>query len=67
MILEYKGYVGKVEFDEARALYHGEVINIRDVITFGGQTKNELRVALAASVEDYLAHCRELGRASQTP
>ncbi len=32
--MEYKGYVGKVEFDDEADLFHGEVINTRDVITF---------------------------------
>lgn len=67
MILEYKGYLGKVEFDADQSLYHGEITNIRDVITFQGRTPDELSVALTASVEDYLTFCREAGRDPQKP
>ena len=45
----------------------GEVINIRDVVTFQGQSVDELRQALADSVEDYLAFCAERGEAPDQP
>ncbi len=56
-MLEYKGYVAKVEFDDEDDVFHGEVINLQDVITFQGQTVAELRQALQESVEVYLAFC----------
>lgn len=58
-MMEYKGYIGKVELDEDAGLLHGEVINIRDVVTFEGRTVEELRQAFEESVEDYLAFCAE--------
>ena len=33
-MMEYKGYVGQVQFDDEANIFHGDVINIRDVITF---------------------------------
>ena len=56
-MMEYKGYIGKVEFDDEASIFHGEVINTRDVITFQGESVEELRTALRDSVEDYLAFC----------
>jgi predicted HicB family RNase H-like nuclease len=50
-----------VEFDDEANIFHGEIINLRDVITFEGETVDELRTALVDSVEDYLAFCRERG------
>lgn len=35
-MMEYKGYIGKVEFDNEAGLFHGEVTNLRDVVTFEG-------------------------------
>ena len=32
-MLVYKNYVGHVEFDGEAEIFHGEVINTRDVIT----------------------------------
>ena len=30
----YKGYAGMAEYDDEAGIFHGEVINTRDVITF---------------------------------
>lgn len=38
----YKGYIGHVEFDDEIEIFHGEVINTRDVITFQGSTVVEI-------------------------
>ena len=42
-MMEYKGYIGKVEFDDEAGILHGEVINIRDVITFEGTSVVEMQ------------------------
>ena len=48
-MMEYKGYVGKVEFDDEAGIFHGEVINTRDVITFQGTTNTcSFRVVFSA-------------------
>lgn len=44
-MMEYKGYIGKVEFDDEANLFHGEVINLPDVITFQGESVQEIRQA----------------------
>jgi predicted HicB family RNase H-like nuclease len=56
-MMEYKDYIGKVEFDDEAGLFHGEVINTRDVITFQGKSVAELKQAFRDSVDDYLAFC----------
>ena len=66
-MMEHKGYVGKVEFDDEAGIFHGEVINTRDVITFQGTTVEEIRVAFKDSVEDYLDFCAKLGHAPEKP
>ena len=57
-MMEYKGYIGKVEYDDEAGIFHGEVINLRDVITFQGETVTELKQAFQESVEDYLNFCQ---------
>jgi predicted HicB family RNase H-like nuclease len=66
-MMEYKGYQARVEFDADSRTFHGEVINIRDVITFRGTSVRELQRELAASVEDYLAFCTERGEDPERP
>lgn len=61
------GYLARVEFDDKANIFHGEVINIRDVITFQGKTVDELRKAFEDSVEDYLAFCAERGEEPDKP
>ncbi|HAC15526.1 MAG TPA: hypothetical protein DCE78_06220 [Bacteroidetes bacterium] len=58
-MLEYKGYHGKVEFDEKEGIYHGEVLNIRDVVTFQSKTEDEIQKAFEESVDDYLEFIQE--------
>lgn len=58
-MMHYKGYEASVEFDEEAEIFHGEVLNLRDVITFQGSSASELKQAFAESVEDYLTFCRE--------
>jgi predicted HicB family RNase H-like nuclease len=65
--MEYKGYFGKVVFDEDANIFHGEVINLRDVITFEGETVDELRQAFHDSVDDYLEFCAERGEDPERP
>ena len=65
--MEYTGYFAKVEFDDEANIFHGEVINLRDVITFEGETVDELRKAFNDSVEDYLAFCAERGEDPEKP
>ncbi len=66
-MMEYKDYLSRVTFDDEANIFHGEVINIRDVITFQGKSVDELRKAFEDSVEDYLAFCAERGEEPSQP
>lgn len=66
-MMEYKGYVARVEFDDDDAVFHGEIVNTRDVITFQGTSVTELKKALRESVDDYLAFCAERGEEPDKP
>jgi predicted HicB family RNase H-like nuclease len=65
--MKYKGYEAIVNFDEEANIFHGEVINTRDVITFQGSSTEELRKAFEGSVEDYLDFCKERGEEPEKP
>jgi len=66
-MMTYKGYVGKVEFDNEAGIFYGEVINLRDVITFQGTSVQELRQAFQDSVDDYLEFCAQRGEEAEKP
>ncbi|MEX0815651.1 MAG: type II toxin-antitoxin system HicB family antitoxin [Dongiaceae bacterium] len=54
-------------FDAEAGLFHGEVVNTRDVITFQGRSVDELRRAFRESVDDYLEWCAERGKEPDKP
>jgi len=66
-MLIYKGYMGHVEFDDEADIFHGEVINTRDVITFQGRTVAEIKKAFRESVDDYLIFCKERQEEPEKP
>ncbi len=58
-MLIYKGYMGHVEFDDETEIFHGEIMNTRDVITFQGSSVAEIKKAFKESIDDYLSFCKE--------
>lgn len=66
-MLNYKGYIGHVEFDDEANIFHGEVINVRDVITFQGKTPEEIKRAFKDSIEDYLEFCKQRHERPERP
>ena len=66
-MMEYKGYLGTVEYDAQAKIFHGDIINTRDVITFQGTTVNEIEQAFMDSIDDYIAWCKEDGVEPEKP
>lgn len=66
-MMEYDQYVARIEIDLDAGILHGQVINLRDVITFQGASIDELRREFANSVEDYRAFCAERGEQPDRP
>ena len=66
-MMNYKGYAAKVEFDDEAMIFHGEVIGIRDVVTFRGKSIKEIEKGFHDSVDDYLDLCKERGEAPDKP
>jgi hypothetical protein len=58
IMMKYKGYEGKTDYDDDAKIFHGEVIGLKDVITFQGTTAQELEKAFKDSIDDYLAWCK---------
>ena len=66
-MMKYKGYTGHVEYDDEAKIFHGEVLGIKDVVTFQGTTVDEIEQAFKDSVDDYLAFCAERGEEPDKP
>ena len=57
--MEYKGYLGSVEYSENDHVFFGKVQDIRSLVSYDGATVAELEGAFREAVEDYLALCAE--------
>lgn len=56
---EYKGYIGTVALSVEDNCFFGTIQGINDLITFEGDTVDELRAAFQEAVDDYLVFCKE--------
>ncbi|HAZ15652.1 MAG TPA: toxin-antitoxin system HicB family antitoxin [Parachlamydiales bacterium] len=64
-MMKYKGYIGQVEYDDEAKIFHGEVVGLKDIITFQGKSVEELEQAFHDSINDYLSWCKERGEKSE--
>lgn len=66
-MMNYKGFIGVVEYDDEARVFSGEVVNTRTVITFQGTNVDEIEKEFHASIDDYLAWCAEDGIEPEKP
>ncbi|KAF2333231.1 type II toxin-antitoxin system HicB family antitoxin [Flavobacterium daemonense] len=60
--LEYKGYIGTVEFSAEDKVFFGKIHGINDVVTFEGTSVSELEKSFHEGVNDYLETCKMLNK-----
>ena len=60
--MEYKGYLGSVEFSEEDALFYGKVLGIRALVSYEGNNAQELIAGFHGAVDDYLELCAQQGK-----
>ena len=68
-MMEYKGYIATVEYDDSVDLLHGEVVNAASypIVTFEAADLEGLKREFRISVDDYLAWCKEDGVKPEAP
>ena len=57
--MQYKGYIGSVEFSESDNIFYGKVQGIRSLISYEGTNASELVSDFHSAVDDYLAMCAD--------
>lgn len=60
--LEYKGYLGSVEFNAEDNCLFGKIIGINDLVNYEAASVEELNNVFEESVEDYLLTCKEINK-----
>ena len=58
--LEYKGYIGTIEYNRENKLLYGEVIGIQDPMSYAGRTGEELEKDFHAAIDSYLENCNAM-------
>ena len=61
-VLKHGGYTARVEFSAEDRVFFGQLDDITDLISFEGNTVEELENAFVGAVADYLALCAEIGK-----
>ena len=64
--MEYKGYIGTIEFSMEDMLFFGKVQGIRSLISYEGSDAAELVSDFRNSVDEYLENCRRDGKQPET-
>ena len=60
-VMEYKGYIGTVEFSAENNILFGKVIGINGLVSYEGESVSQLRADFEESVDDYIEMCTEKG------
>lgn len=64
---QHRGYSGTAEVSREDDCLFGRVLHINDVITFEGQTLREVREQFEIAVDEYLVHCKAVGKQPDRP
>ncbi len=59
--MEYKGYIGSIEFSPDDMIFFGKVQGVRVLISYEGSNAVELVQDFHNAVDDYLESCRQDG------
>ncbi len=65
--MNYKGYAARIEFDAQDRVFFGRLAGIQDIVTFHGETVDELEAAFKEAVDHYLDTCAKLGDKPNKP
>ena len=63
--IEYKGYLGTVEFSSDDLVFYGKIHGINDLVTFEATTVESLVSAYHDAVDDYLDICKRYNKAPE--
>ena len=58
----YRDYVGSVKYDELDNMLYGEILNIKDSISYEGETLEELQKDFEVEVDRYVEFCKQVNK-----
>lgn len=61
-LLKYKGYKAKIEFSADDNVLFGHLLGIDDIVSFHGETVEEVKQAFRESVDFHIEVCEKVGK-----
>lgn len=66
-LMEYKGYFGSYELSVEDCVFFGKIEFIKDLISYEGESAEEILTSFYDDVEDYIETCQKEGRQPDKP
>lgn len=65
--IEYKNFLGSVNYNDEDELFYGKVMFIRALISYEGIDAKSIKASFHEAVDDYLELCAEQGKKPERP
>lgn len=65
--MTYQGYSARIEYSDEDACFVGRIAGIHDIISFHGESVDEIRQAFQEAIDFYLETCKERGDTPNKP
>ncbi len=66
-MLNYRGYFGSIAFSAEDMVFHGKVIGIKSMLSYEGESAQELVSDFQNAVDEYLEQCASMGMEPEKP
>jgi predicted HicB family RNase H-like nuclease len=66
-MLSYRGYYGSIAFSNEDMLFHGKVIGIKSLLSYEGNSAQELVSDFQNAIDEYLEQCSGMGLEPEKP
>ena len=60
--VEYKGFIGSIEYDPEDKIYYGYLLDIDDSVSYHGKTGEELYKHYCEAIDDYIEFKKGIGK-----
>lgn len=60
--VEYKGYIGSIEYDPEDKVHYGTLLNIRDLVNYHADNIIDLEKHYHEAVDDYIEFKKAIGK-----
>ncbi|HUP07465.1 MAG TPA: type II toxin-antitoxin system HicB family antitoxin [Caldimonas sp.] len=66
-MMEYKGYIARIDYDDEDEIFVGRLLGLRAVVSFHADTVAKLKREMQLAVDEYVASCEKRGETPEKP